>query len=251
MPDRPTIAIVGPGRLGRSLAALWAAIGVPTTIVHKSEPIPTADVVLLTVPDRHIAAAAQQVPPGPVVLHCSGATGLEPVRHRPGHGSLHPLMTFPGPDVALPVLHGVPAAIDGDEAGRKMAHLLTESLGMKPVHIPGDRRLYHAAAVLAGNGATVLLAEARTALLAAGIAPADAASLLIPLVRQSIDNAASDTSLALTGPAARGDKRVLQGHYDALDEAGLTGVRTLHQAVATAAIRVVMSSLLPDNDDAP
>lgn len=225
------VVILGPGRLGRTLAQLLPAAGHPVTLVGRADPIPSADVVLLTVPDAAIADAAQRVPEGPIRLHTSGATPLAPLTDRPGHGSLHPLMTFPGPELAIPELSGVPAAVDGDPEGRRVARTLARALGLHPVDVPGDRRLYHAAAVLAGNGATLLLSEARRALLAAGVDDDAAADLLIPLVLRSVRNASPDPLAALTGPLARGDDEVLDGHRTALREAGLDEVEALHDAV--------------------
>ena len=51
-----------------------------------------ADAVLLCVPDGQIAAPRRAIAPGPLVGHCSGATGLEPLAPHEAF-SLHPLMT--------------------------------------------------------------------------------------------------------------------------------------------------------------
>ena len=106
---------------------------------------------------------------------------------------------------------------------------------MRAFRVSGDRRLYHAAAVLAGNGATILLGEACRALVAAGVPAADAAGLLQPLVRRSIDNAVPDPAAALTGPVARGDVEVLAGHDAALRQAGLSELADLHRSLAALA----------------
>ena len=74
------LAIVGRGRLGNALAAALrggpdAALG-PFGRGYDGE---GADVVLLCVPDGEIAAAASAIAAGPLVGHCSGATGLDPL----------------------------------------------------------------------------------------------------------------------------------------------------------------------------
>lgn len=231
------IGIVGRGRLGRSLAVLFERAGATVDLVGR-ERAPTAPVVLLAVPDRAIRQAAAALPEGPVVLHCSGTTGLDPVSSHPDHGSLHPLMTFPGPH-ALPNLEGVTGAIAGTDRALAEARRLALLLGMRPLEVPGDRRLYHAAAVLSGNFATVLLAEASRALQAAGVPEAVAPSVLAPLVLQSIRNAAEQGPReALTGPAARRDEKTLQGHRRALIEAGLDDVVPLYDLLTTTAQRV-------------
>lgn len=224
------VTLLGAGRLGRSLALLLPRAGHRATVCRRHEPVPEdSDVVLLTVPDAAIGLAVRAVPDKLPVLHCSGATDLAPLAHRLGHGSLHPLMTFPGPEHGLPDLTGVPAAVDGDEVGVHLATALARDLGLKPVRVPGDRRLYHAAAVLAGNGATLLLAEACRALHAAGVDADVAAAMLVPLAARSVANAVPDPLATLTGPIARGDRDVLRGHREALREAGLPEVAELHR----------------------
>lgn len=233
------IAILGPGRLGRTLALLLPGAGHAVRLLSRHDPISAAgdaDVALLTVPDHAIARVAAALPRGPIVLHCSGAADVDVLRpHRPA-GSLHPLMTFPGPEVAVPALDGVPAALAGDpeaiEAGRRLAL----DLGMAPLEISGDRRLYHAAAVMAGNFATVLLADAARTLTAAGVPSDRAASALLPLALASLRNAAPDPVAALTGPAARGDHATVQGHRDALDAHGLFEVRGAYDALTARAL---------------
>src|SRR5690349_17920192 len=94
--EAPTCAVVGAGRLGTVLAA---ALRAPA--LRRGETIPDVDVLLLTVPDGKIAEVAAQMPDGPLLGHCSGATGLEVFNHREGF-SLHPLMSTPhgaSPDV--------------------------------------------------------------------------------------------------------------------------------------------------------
>jgi predicted short-subunit dehydrogenase-like oxidoreductase (DUF2520 family) len=228
------VAIVGPGRLGRTLAALLPRAGVDAVLVGRGQELPACDVVWLTVPESALGAVAAGLPAEPVALHASGATDLAVFAGRPGSGSLHPLMTFPGPEVAIPDLAGVPAAIAGDPRALAAAVALGRALGLAVFEVPGDRRLYHAAAVLAGNGATALLALACDALEAAGVPRHRCADALIPLARASLANATPDPARALTGPVARGERAVLDGHLAALREAGLDDVAALHTAVSAA-----------------
>lgn len=227
------ISIVGPGRLGRSLAWLLGERGPAPTLVGPEEQVdPGAQVILLTVPDDLIPQVAATMPSGPVLLHCSGALGVEALRpHRPA-GSLHPLMTFPGPEVGLPELEGVAAAVDGDPEAVAVAEELARLMGMRPLRIPGDRRLYHAAAVVAGNFATVLLAEAGAILKAAGV---DRPEILIPLAMQSLHNAGNHPAAALTGPAARGDEHTVTSHLQALKAAGLKDVLAVYELMSRRA----------------
>lgn len=233
------VAIVGPGRLGRSLDLLLGRTGVDVFLAGRGDPIPRADVVLLTVPDARIAEVAASLAPGPVVLHTSGASTVDVLRpHRPA-GSFHPLMTFPGPEVALPDLVGVPVALAGDPEAVNAGRALADRLGMRPLLVPGDRRLYHAAAVMAGNFATVLLAEAARVLAHAGVDPDEARQALVPLAVQSLRNAAANPAAALTGPAARGDHATIAAHRDALAAAGQLESRALYDALDLATRRLL------------
>jgi predicted short-subunit dehydrogenase-like oxidoreductase (DUF2520 family) len=144
-------------------------------------------------------------------------------------------MTFPGPDVALPRLDGVPAAIAGTPEALEVARRLVTDLRMQPVELNGDRRLYHAAAVVAGNFATVLIAEAARILVAAGVSHTDAPGMVVPLAIASLRNAATDPSTALTGPFARGDHATVASHRDALETAKLTEIRELYDVLAQRA----------------
>ncbi len=224
------IGIVGPGRLGRSLAVLLDRAQHQTTLFSRGE-APVGDVILLTVPDDAIATAAAALPAtASVVLHCSGSRDIDVLRPHQPAGSLHPLMTFPGLH-ALPDLSGVPAALAGDPQAVEVARQLAVDLGMSPFEITGDRRLYHASAVIAGNFATVLLQAATTALRQAGAPHDRAAEILLPLALQSLRNAPPEPSQALTGPVVRGDADVIAGHLKALEEAGLTEILTLYSAL--------------------
>ncbi|MCA9494144.1 MAG: hypothetical protein KC621_29655, partial [Myxococcales bacterium] len=138
------VTIVGPGRLGRSLHHWLEQARVQVALAGRGDPVPDADVVLLCVPDRALAQVASALPTGPVLLHCSGAAELDVLRPHTRVGSLHPLMTFPGPEVALPDPSTVPAAVAGTDEARQVATELAHLLGFHPFEVPGDRRLYHA-----------------------------------------------------------------------------------------------------------
>ena len=185
-------------------------------LVGRGECIPTADITWLTVPDREIEKAASAVPKGGVVLHASGAMDLQPLHGHQNAGSLHPLMTFPGPEFGWPQAGSIPAAISGNDRAVQAAKMLAEQLGFTPFEVSGDRALYHAAAVTAGNFASLLLCEASRMLEAAGVSKDKAGPLLMPLAVASIRSAAEHGSSALTGPIARGDEDVIRAHVDAL-----------------------------------
>ncbi len=209
------LALMGMGRLARSLAPRLEEAGHRVVPWRRGDPQPRVELCWITASDSAIAELAAWLEPGPTVLHASGGLDHEVLRpHRPA-GSLHPLQSFPGPELAQPSLHGVPAAVSGDPQAVAMAEALARSLGMRPFAVTGDRRLYHAACVVAGNFGTVLLTEAARMLASAGVTE-DPAALLLPLLEASIHNAARQGPEALTGPAARGDEATIQAHIEAI-----------------------------------
>jgi predicted short-subunit dehydrogenase-like oxidoreductase (DUF2520 family) len=204
--DLPACAVVGAGRLGTVLAAALSAAGP----LRRGEPVPPdAEVVLLCVPDDRIAEAAAAVPPGPLLGHCSGATGLDAFGTREGF-SLHPLMSVPHgspPDV----LAGAGAAIDGTSpAALATAERLARVLRLNPVHVaPADRVAYHAAAAMAANFLVALEAAAERLAATAGVTRAQLAPLVLATARQWAELGPEQ---ALTGPIARGDEQVVARH---------------------------------------
>ncbi len=155
------LAIVGAGRLGNAIArALSATASSSSSSARSGRGADGAgcDAVLLCVPDAEIASAAAAIAPGPIVGHCSGATGLEPLAPHEAF-SLHPLMTVTadGADFG-----GVTAAVDGStDRAIELARLIAQALEMDAVHVaPEDRAAYHAAASIASNFLVTLEAAA-------------------------------------------------------------------------------------------
>jgi predicted short-subunit dehydrogenase-like oxidoreductase (DUF2520 family) len=204
--ELPACAVVGAGRMGTAMAAGLRAAGP----LRRGEPIPgDVAVVLLTVPDGQIAGAAAKVPAGPLIGHCSGATGLEVLGDREAF-SLHPLMSVPtggGPELFA----GAGAAIDGTTPrARATAEALARALGMNPAHVaPQDRVAYHAAAAIASNFLVALEGVAEDLARTAGISREQLAPLVLATARQW---AQSGARRALTGPIVRGDEEVVARH---------------------------------------
>jgi pantoate--beta-alanine ligase len=205
-------AIVGRGRLGTALAAALTEAGLHVTgPLGRGADGAGADAVLLCVPDGEIAAAADRIPSGPLVGHCSGALGLDVLGEREAFG-LHPLMTVTaaGADFA-----GAGCAIAGSTArALDAARGLARCLGMRAVEIADtDRAAYHAAASVASNFLVTLEAAAERLASTTGAGR----DLLAPLVHATVDNwATQGPTGALTGPIARGDEATVERQRDAV-----------------------------------
>jgi predicted short-subunit dehydrogenase-like oxidoreductase (DUF2520 family) len=209
------LAIVGQGRVGHALAHALRQSGYDVAgPLGRGAGGRGADAVLLCVPDGEIERAAAHIVPGPLVGHCSGATGLDVLAPREAF-SLHPLMTVTPEGAAFA---GAGAAIAGSShRALDLAGELARALGMRPVEIADeDRATYHAAASIASNFLITLEAAAERVAATAGVQR----ELLVPLVRATVENwARLGPERALTGPVARGDEATVARQRAAVEAA--------------------------------
>jgi predicted short-subunit dehydrogenase-like oxidoreductase (DUF2520 family) len=220
MPEGGTsVRIIGPGRAGGALAlALDAAGWTVLEPVQHGDPLAGAaagvDVLVIAVPDGAVAEVASAVEPveSTVVVHVSGALGLDALAPHPRRAGLHPLVSMPSAEVGAARLRGAWFAVAGDPVAVAMATALE---GRTIDVADGDRVIYHAAACIAANHLVALLGSVER--LADGIGvPLDA---YLELVRGAVDNVALlGPTAALTGPAARGDDATVERHRAALTE---------------------------------
>jgi predicted short-subunit dehydrogenase-like oxidoreductase (DUF2520 family) len=225
--ELPPLAVIGRGRVGRSLARAAADAGLRVSLAGRRDALAACEearIALLCVPDASIAGACEAisaaVPPLQYVAHTSGATDLAALSAASGRGarafSLHPLQTVPDGDATLA---GASCAVSGSDAEAVgLAEALAARLGMRPFAVPEEHRAaYHAAASIASNY-LVAIEEAATELLErAGVE--DARELLAPLVLRTAANWAERGDGALTGPIARGDEETVRRHTEAIADA--------------------------------
>ncbi len=255
-----TVALIGPGRAGTTIALGlieqgWTVVGVggrapdaPSTTSAAaclssrpalvSEVARGAALVLVATPDRAIEqvllTAEPAIEPGALVVHLAGSRGLDVfvplLERRTGVrvGALHPLQSFPSATAGLERLAGAWAAVAGDRAVADIAR----SLGLRPFELAdADRGRYHAAAVIASNHLVALIGQVER-LAATCSVPLEA---FAPLVLASVQNAfALGPAVALTGPVARGDLSTVEQHLRELDP----GERDAYRALAREAARL-------------
>lgn len=238
------IAVIGQGRLGNALtmALRRAGCAVQGPLGRRADP--AADLVVLCVPDREIAAAASAVAlrPGQLVGHCSGASGLGVLGEHEGF-SLHPLMTVPASGADL---RGATAAVAGSSPrAAGVARLLATTLGMTAVEVSDEARAaYHASATVASNFLLTVADFAERLGASAGLDRAQ----LVPLVRAAVDNwAATGAAVALTGPIARGDQDTVTRQRSAVAEHSPADL-PLFDALVTATQRLASQ---PATDPTP
>lgn len=265
----PSIAIIGPGRLGTALAlslkqsgyniaeiisrreSLAAAGRVARKVgasgAHTQNARLDADFIWFCLPDSKIAQAAREFSDrtwrGKVALHSSGVLAsdvLEPLRKRGASiASLHPLMTFV--KGSTPDLSGVMFAAEGDAAALRVARRIARDLGGEMVRLRKQEKVaYHAFATMICPLLVSLLASAERAAGMAGVTRTQARRRMLPIIQQTLRNYLRlGPEKAFTGPVARGDVATIKLHLDAL--AKLPNARNAYLALAQAAIEYLPS----------
>lgn len=245
----PSVAFIGAGRLGCTLARALAGKGVAVRAVASrsvaaaqalaaqlpacaastvEDAAASAELVFLTVPDDAIAptAAALRWRQGQRVVHCSGATEIEALAPAAAQGAqiggFHPLQIFSDPERALALLAGSTVAIEAGPALSDELHALAALLGLQPLTLQaGTRAAYHGAASFAASFLLSMLDEAAQVWQAIGLPREQALRSLLPLARGTLDAAeAKGLAQALAGPISRGDAGVVARHLQAFDALG-------------------------------
>lgn len=236
-------AILGPGRLGSTLAralqqsgrevsaiagggehgeALALTLG--ATFCEASALPALADVIFATVPDGELRRATGPLPVDArhAVVHCGGALGLEALQGPAGHGAavgcFHPLQSFPTRALDVAQLSGVTIGVEAQPALLATLTELASAFGARALSLQDvDRACYHAAAVLASNAVIALHQAAAEAWALSGLPRDTAREALAPLTLGAA-RAVSALPLdqALTGPVTRGDVATVRGHLHAL-----------------------------------
>jgi predicted short-subunit dehydrogenase-like oxidoreductase (DUF2520 family) len=163
-------------------------------------------------------------------LHSSGALSsreLYPLRKAGAAvASVHPLMTFVAG--APPGLTGVPFAIEGDAAAKRMARRIVRELGGQSFSLP--------AATLTSPLLLAFLVTLEEAARAAGLTRQDARRKSLPIIRQTLANYSSlGPARSFSGPLIRGDVETVAKHLEVLKKH--PGAREVYVALARAALR--------------
>lgn len=249
--ESSSIAVLGAGRVGSSLARLWVDAGEDVAVIasrraarakiaadfssarRATNSYPRAAAmgkwVVLAVVDDALPIVVSRLAAskvdwrGKVVIHTSGYHGADALavltRRGASVGTLHPLMAVASPEEGLRRLPGAAFAVDGDRRAVEVAGRLARAAGGWALRVPPDARPgYHAAAVLAANCSVALIDAAAEVMQRAGIPRRLALAAIAPLVRGSVDNVSRlGPSRGLTGPVSRGDAATIAGHLQVLD----------------------------------
>lgn len=249
--EKKRIAIVGCGRLGKSLAYQLKAAGHDITGIacrttasaNKATELTgiandcalklsgRSEVIFITAPDDALhdvcawLTANGDIQPGTVILHCSGSrpsSVLNAAKTRGAYiASLHPLQSFSGFNKDVNPFNNVNFTVEGEPEAVETACGLALDLGAAHCYAIDTKGkvLYHAATVAASNYLVTLFNMAADLLEKSGIAKNDAFTVLAPLLNGTLKNLADNApyyEMALTGPISRNDTQVIAAHLEAI-----------------------------------
>ncbi len=259
------VAVVGAGRMGQGLGLALAEAGhrvallsrtprrvqppLEVTVDDWASRLREAEVVLIATPDHAIETVAERlrgedaVGPDHAVFHVSGwhdrgvLRALEPTHA--ALGSFHPLQAIADPAHAAERLVGAYVGIEGDPRAIEAGKSLARDLRMNPVEIPpGAKAGYHAGATIVASYTVALMALATRVVERAGVDPALAKQLYVPLLRGVSTNlSGGDPAGALTGPIMRGDVDTVVAHLAQLAPAE----RALYRVLGRFALELARS----------
>ncbi len=285
---RPSVAIVGAGRMGTALARALAArgyavealvtrrassarkaaaaAGVKTLALgaERLSELPPADLVLITTPDDALAETAEKIAAladgrsarGRCAMHTSGARSSEvlaPLCARGfSTGSLHPLVAVSEPASGAEALAGGAFyCVEGDRTAVRLARQIVKDLGGQTLSLNAeDKALYHAAAVMTAGHTVALFGSALGLLVRCGLTEKSARAALVSLLRTTAENlSAHPPACALTGTFARADVETVRLHLAALR--GLQGTDALDALILYALLGERSLSLAERNGADP
>jgi len=264
------IGFIGAGTVGTALAVRLREKGYPVIAVasrtrasaerlagmvdgcqvhHSGQAVAdVAEMVFVTTPDDAIAGVAAQVTwhPGQSVIHCSGAESLdilEPVTKAGAQaGAFHPLQTLASVDHARENIPGSSFALEAEEPLLGTLKDMVNALQGWWLELrPGDKVLYHAAAVMACNYLVTLVKLATDLWQTFGVSTKEATQALLPLLQGTVNNLGNvGLPNCLTGPIARGDLGTIRKHITAL-EAKAPGLLTAYRELGRQTVPIALA----------
>lgn len=223
--------IIGGGRLARHFSHYFRLRGIPhSQWQRKTADKPCADKALLkqvTADASHILLlisdqaimdfiAENDFLTDKILIHCSGAHSY------PSIAGVHPLMTFGEELYDLVTYEAIPLVCEGSTRADFQFDQLFPQLN-NPIHIipAGQKALYHAYCVCAGNFSQLLWQLSAEGLQARLGLPAE---VLEPYLQKNLENFFNQGSAALTGPLARGDQKTIDANLAALENQPLAAI---------------------------
>ncbi|MGQ0541013.1 MAG: Rossmann-like and DUF2520 domain-containing protein [Blastocatellia bacterium] len=266
-----SVTIVGIGRVGGALSLALADAGykidslvyrdqaIAKPVAEAIEPSPrmhafsddwveTSDYVIIAVGDPEIASVSSacvgKISPNSVVLHTSGSLTSEALKalaeSGSSVGSMHPLISIANSLTGKDSFRRAYFCIEGGEAAKNAASEIALALGGVPFSIETEMKsLYHAAAVMSCGHLVALVDAAIEMLTDCGIERKYAQNMLLPLIRSTIDNLASQgVDGALTGSFARADLAAVERHLEAISLFANDEVKEIYSILGDRSIEI-------------
>ena len=254
-----SIGFIGAGTVGTALAVRLSEKGYPVTAVasrtrasaerlaemvsgckvqdNGQAVADVVEIVFITTPDDAIAQVATEIRwhPRHSVIHCSGAESLDVFQPATDAGvqvgAFHPLQTLASVAYAIESLPGSSFALEGGEPLiTTLKEMVSALRGRWIVLKPGDKVLYHAAAVMACNYFVTLVKLATDLWQTFGASDSEATQALLPLLQGTVNNLGNvGLPNCLTGPIARGDVGTIRKHLAALEAKAPEVARTYRE----------------------
>lgn len=271
---KPTVTIIGAGRLGTALAIELsrngyqigyligrrtasikrsaALLDVPVQLLAAKEisRLKVSGLIIIATPDDQIRSVVESLSDleagdgQPTVLHTSGALSsavLKPLAGRGwATGSIHPLVSVSDPLKGAQAFRGAFWCVEGDRRASHLSRRLITDLSGHSFTISQDNKpLYHAAAVMSSGNIVALFDVAIDMLCQSGLNRGEARRILLPLLRSTTENLSERSpAKALTGTFARGDILTVERHLGALSKQELKDALALYRLLGHKALEL-------------
>lgn len=269
---KPSVTIIGYGRLGQHLLRWLLKAGYPVTGVFNRSTLPMnpelfqarfigdfpespeqlGDLTIVSVSDSAVGSVASRLYDmdlkGKCIVHASGAipsSVLSDLRDRGAHvGSFHPLQTF-GPAGKKNPFKDVSISLEGDWKCIELLLDLCRNLGGQPHQTDAKgKALLHLACVWVSNYMHVLFNAAQQVAGSGQLNGPQVQRMLQPIIQQTIENASEMGPMAaLTGPASRGDIESVHRHLDLMKSSADLADTYISLAKAAASMALERGSL--------
>lgn len=270
--DELGIAVIGAGAVGQALArrlaeggyrldavlsrdgararTLAAEVGAPIASAAAADVPAATQMVFCCVPDDAVGTVARALSraradwSGVVIAHTSGALPASALYPLGEQGaallSFHPLQTFT-PEGRPEAFDGIYVTLEGDDGAVNLGTQVAAALGAQTLRLSAEAKTrYHLSAAMASNFFVTLMALVGEVLASIDVPRPEGAALMRPLVEGTLKNLAESLPEdVLTGPIARGDRRTVAAHLDALRR-HLPHLLPVYAALSTEAVRVAV-----------
>jgi len=270
---KPTISIIGTGRLGGALAIALTRRGyplaylvarnrrnakkvaslldVPSTVLAAKElgRLKDLELIVISTPDDQLSEVVArlsqvEVDPSlkPVTLHTSGALSsavLSPLIQKGWSvGSIHPLIAVTEPQSGADLLRGGFWCVEGQKRAVSLARMIVRDLEGKSFSLEAKYKpLYHAAAVMSSGQVVALFRVALQMLEKCGLSYKQSKQILLPLIESAVSNLTTKgEALALTGSFARGDLQTIRLHLDSLSKKEFADTAELYRLLGLQSV---------------